>query len=164
MLAQQRAVLVRWFLARFCAGLVAAFCAAAATSIHTNSGTEGAAQPISQPPLGNIGALMPAAAISHTDALPSVLRRGQRYELVMHVGVAGGQPRARVTVALAGADRSVCSIMTVQAGTIVTLRCAFVPTRVGVPGVRVSVLVVAGDAAAATRTFNHPVVATESTE
>ena len=154
-----------WLLTRICAAAAAALlCLAAVPPAHVNSGSDHGTPSVRKTPKGNLGATMPAAAISSSDSLPVSLHRGRRYELVIHVGVAGGQPRTGITVALTGADRAVCLARMIPAGAITTLRCAFVPTHVGAVGLRVNVLVVAGNHVPVIAIFDHPVVATGSSE
>jgi hypothetical protein len=115
-------------------------------------------------PAGNVALSVPTASISPVDGLPAVLERGHHYELAVHVWVAGRQPETIATVTLAGADRSACAVKVVPAGTIATLRCTVDPTRVGVAGLNVSVVVGAANEMPVVATFDHPVVATGSSE
>jgi hypothetical protein len=155
---------VHWSLTKYCVAAAASFCVAAASTTPSNSDQALAATARTKARVGNVGTSMPAAAISSSDALPRVLYRGRRYEIEVHVGVAGGQPQTEVTIVLAGADRSVCLAKPVPSGTITTLRCAFVPILIGPFGVRVSVLVASEHASPVTATFVHPVVATASSK
>jgi hypothetical protein len=120
--------------------------------------------PVASAPAGNVGVTVPTALVSPLDGLPAVLQRGHDYQLTVHVWVAGRQPKTFATVTLAGADRSSCVAKAVPAGTIKTLRCEVVPTRIGVTGLRVNVLVAAANGIPVVATFDHPVVATSSSE
>jgi hypothetical protein len=155
---------MRGFLARFGTALAAACCLAAVPSTQTSSAPDRVTTPLTSVPTGNIGAIVPTALVSPLDGLPAVLLRGNYYQLTVHVWVAGRQPKTFATIALAGADRSSCVAKTVPAGTIATLRCAVVPTRIGVTGLRVSVLVAAANGVPLVATFDHAVVATGSSE
>jgi hypothetical protein len=154
---------VRWFVARFCTALAVAFCVAAIPA-HTSIVAEEVTPPVATAPAGNLALGVPTASISPTDGLPGVLQAGHHYQLRVHVWVAGRQPKTSATVWLAGAARSACVVRAVPAGTIATLRCAVDPTRVGAAGLRVTVVVAAANGVPIVATFDHPVVATGSSE
>ncbi|HEY0869360.1 MAG TPA: hypothetical protein VGD55_03090 [Acidothermaceae bacterium] len=150
---------MRWFLARFCSALVAAFCVAAIPT-HTSTVPEHPVPPVATAPAGNVTLSVPTASIAPADGLPSVLARGHHYQLTVHVWVAGREPRTVATVSLAGAVRSACVVKAVPAGTVATLRCTVTPTQIGAAGLRVSVSVVGAHGVPIVATFDHPVVAT----
>jgi hypothetical protein len=162
---------VRWLLARLCAALAVGFCLAAVPSTHTSSAPERPVLQATSAPAGNVALNIPTALIAQADGLPPVLELGHHYELSLHVWIAGRQPKTFATVTLVGASRSACVVKAVAAGTIATLGCPVDPARVGVDGVRVSVVVPAADRAPVVATFvhsvvamHHPVVATRSSE
>lgn len=154
---------MRWFLARFCAALAVAFCGAAIPA-HTSIVPEHVTRPVAAALAGNVALSVPTALIAPTDGLPPVLSVGYRYQLRLHVWIAGRQPKTFATVSLAGAARSACVVKAVASGTITTLRCALVPTRIGGMGLRVSVFVAAANGIPVVATFDHAVVATGSSE
>jgi hypothetical protein len=151
---------VRWFLARLGAALALGLCLAAVPSTHTSSAPEHAVPPPTSARAGNVAVGVPSASISPADGLPLVLELGHHYELAVHVWVAGRQPNAFATVTLIGASRSACVVKAVPAGTIATLHCTVEPTRLGVAGLHVSVVVAAADQAPIVAKFVHSVVAT----
>jgi hypothetical protein len=151
---------VRWFLARLAAALSVGLCLAAVPSTHTSSVPERPMPPAPSTPAGNVALSVPTASISPVDGLPAVLELGHHYELAVHVWVAGRRPKTFATITLAGADRSACVLKAVPAGTIATLRCTVDPTRVGVAGLNVSVVVGAVNGVPVVATFSHAIVPT----
>lgn len=122
---------------------------------------------------GNIGAEMPAAAISATDGLPTVLVNGRSYRLTVYVGVAAGQPKTYAQILVNGRVRSVCLTQQAPSGAISTLHCSFVAreslasaanaaTAAGRTGLRIEMLVGAAHSSQVLATFDHVVVRTAS--